>query len=110
MMRRLQQPQRTGRLPVPFRWAGCRIRWGNRLLGGGSIGNDRDNAAATAGGAVGPAVVALVAERGARIDVRSEVEKHLEMGCVAGFAAVRSKARKWPSKSVLRWILVEFAQ
>lgn len=44
----------------------------------GFVGDDRSDPAFAAGGMIGFAVVALVADRGARIEVRTKIEKRLE--------------------------------
>jgi len=49
--------------------------------------NDRYDAALSAQGAVGLAIVALVADCGARLDIGAEVEEYREMRAIAFLAA-----------------------
>ena len=53
----------------------------------GLLRNDRHDATASAQGAVGLAVVALVADGGARLDVGAEIEEYGEMRAIAFLSA-----------------------
>ena len=60
------------------------------------VGDDGADAAAARRLAVGPGVVALVAEHGAGRDVRADVEQELEIAAVAGFAPGQMKGQRQP--------------
>ena len=53
----------------------------------GAIGDGRTHAASASGLAIGLRVVSFVGERGARIDVGSDIQQGRESGVVAGLAA-----------------------
>jgi len=57
------------------------------VLGVLAAGNDRCDPTCTRGGTVCPAVVSFVGDGDARLDVRADVERGLELGAVADFAS-----------------------
>ena len=57
------------------------------VLRSGFLLDDRHDAAAFAQGAVGMAVIALVADGGARLDAGAEIEKHRKVRAIGLLAA-----------------------
>ena len=58
-------------------------------------------------GAVNPRVISLVGHHDARRDVGAEIQGGFELSAIARLATVAWKSSRLPSRSVLRWILVE---
>ena len=69
--------------------------------------NDRTNAALAGAVAIGFGVVTFVGDGGARQNIGSDVEQEFEVAAVAGFAPGQMEGSGKPSRSTLRWILVE---
>ena len=57
------------------------------VFGIGLLGNDRHDVSASAQGPVGIAVIAFVADGGARLDVGTKIEKHREMRAITLLSA-----------------------
>ena len=62
----------------------CFWKEGGHVFGVGSIRDCRAYSALACGYAVGFGIVALITERGARIDIGADVEKRLEVAAIAG--------------------------
>ena len=79
----------------------------------GSVGcsramrNDRTNAALADPVAIGFGVVTFVGDGGARQNIGSDLEQEFEVALSLASPPVRWKASGKPSRSTLRWILVE---
>jgi hypothetical protein len=76
--------------------APCKVFWkeGGHVFGVGSIRDCRAYSALACGSAVGFGIVALITERGARIDIGADVEKRLEVAAIAGLTTGEMKASR----------------
>ena len=72
----------------------CFWKEGEHVFGVGSIRDCRAYSALACGYAVGFGIVALITERGARIDIGADVEKRLEVAAIAGLTTGEMKASR----------------
>ena len=72
----------------------CFWKEGGHVFGVGSIRDCRAYSALACGSAVGFGIVALITERGARIDIGADVEKRLEVAAIAGLTTGEMKASR----------------